>query len=123
MFIEHLDKNIIMVVKGFIMDVRQLIGLRIKEQRLKCKMTQAQLAEKVNVATKHQSCIETGKNFPSADLIEKYAKVFKMDVTDLLTISQGKERKVMEKELSDIIKNANDDEIKLAYKIIKSIVI
>ncbi len=105
------------------MDLRQLIGLRIKEQRLKCKMTQAELAERVNVATKHQSCIETGKNFPSADLIEKYARVFKIDVTDLLTMSQGKERKTMEKEILDIIKNASDEELKLAYKVLKSIFI
>ncbi|MDO5437724.1 MAG: helix-turn-helix transcriptional regulator [bacterium] len=105
------------------MDLKQLIGLRIKEQRLKCGLKQAELAEKVNVAAKHQSCIETGKNFPSADLIEKYARVFKIDVADLLIISQNKDRKTIEKELIEIIKKANDDEIKLAYKILKGIFI
>lgn len=48
------------------MTLKQQLGLRIKELRKKNKLTQAQLAKKVNIATKHESCIETGKNYPSA---------------------------------------------------------
>lgn len=68
------------------MTLKQQLGLRIKELRKKNKLTQAQLAEKVNIATKHESCIETGKNYPSAELIEKYAKVFNLEPAEVLRI-------------------------------------
>lgn len=50
--------------------IKILFGKKIKEYRKKKKLTQAQLAEFVNVDDKHISCIESGKNFPSPDLIE-----------------------------------------------------
>ena len=51
------------------MNIKEQLGLRIKELRLKNGLKQSELAEKVNIATKHQSCIETGRNYPSADVI------------------------------------------------------
>ena len=56
------------------MELKKKLGKRIKELRALNNLKQAQLAEMVGIATKSQSCIETGKNFPFADLIEKYAK-------------------------------------------------
>ncbi len=56
------------------MELKKKLGKRIKELRALNNLKQAQLAEMVGIATKSQSCIETGKNFPSADLIEKYAR-------------------------------------------------
>lgn len=60
------------------MELKKAIGKRIKELRVKTKYTQAELAERVGIASKHQSCIETGKNFPSVELLERYAYVFNM---------------------------------------------
>ena len=45
------------------MNIKNLFGRKIKEYRKKRNLTQAQLAELVNVDDKHISCIESGKNF------------------------------------------------------------
>ena len=73
------------------MELKKKLGRRIKELRTLNNLKQAQLAELAGIATKSQSCIETGKNYPSADLIEKYAKIFKIDVSEVLNISHEKE--------------------------------
>ena len=42
---------------GFIMKLKKLLGKRIQELRTKNGLKQSELAEKVGIATKHQSCI------------------------------------------------------------------
>ena len=41
------------------------MGTRMKRRRKELKMSQAELAEKVNVSNNHISTIETGKQIPS----------------------------------------------------------
>ena len=55
------------------MNIKKDFGLRIKELRNKKRITQYQLAELVGIDPKHMSHIETGRSFPKADLIEKFA--------------------------------------------------
>lgn len=103
------------------MGIKEQLGLRIKELRLKNNLKQSELAEIVNIATKHQSCIETGKNYPSADLIEKYAKAFKIDPSELLYIAHKKELDDILNEINSILKNADEEKIRTIYKIIKAV--
>ena len=103
------------------MELKKKLGRRIKELRTLNNLKQAQLAELAGIATKSQSCIETGKNFPSADLIEKYAKVFKVDVSEILNISHEKEIDILYEEIQSMIKYANKEQIILIYKLIKNI--
>lgn len=44
------------------------MGARIKMRRKELKMSQAELAEKVNVSNNHISSIETGKQLPSLQI-------------------------------------------------------
>lgn len=66
------------------MKLKKLQGKRIQELRTKNGLKQSELAEKIGIATKHQSCIETGKNYPSAEQVENNTKVFGVDVTECL---------------------------------------
>ena len=103
------------------MGIKEILGKRIKNLRIKHNLT---LAEKVNIAHKHQSCIETGKNFPSAELIEKYAQVFNIDATEFLSISSftiKEDRKDVLNRISKNLNKATDYEIYLIDKIIKDI--
>ena len=45
------------------------MGTRMKRRRKELKMSQAELAEKVNVSNNHISSIETGKQIPSLTII------------------------------------------------------
>lgn len=104
------------------MTVKQLLGLRIKELRTKIKLTQAQLAEKVGIDPKHQSCIENGKNFPSADLLDKYAIVFGIETCELFEISHNKSKEQLKKYLINVINNCNEFDLRIIYRIVNSII-
>ena len=82
------------------MELKKLLGKRIQELRHKNNMKQSELAEAVGIATKSQSCIETGKNYPSAELVERYAKTFNVDIADLLTLSHIKTTKELQAKVS-----------------------
>ncbi len=103
------------------MTIKHQLGKRIRELRTKNGFTQEKLAEKVGIDTKHQSCVENGKNFPSADLIERYAKVFKMGANELLIITHQKTAKELLSEINGILKNADENQIRLAYKVFTAI--
>lgn len=58
----------------------------IKVERARHDMTQAQLAEKVNVSRQTIIAIETGKFVPSTILAFKIAAVFQCKVDDLFKL-------------------------------------
>ena len=62
----------------------ELIGQRIKRERLTRNMTQRDLAKEVGVGTPHISKIEAGRESPSDDLLRKIAEVFDCDFNELL---------------------------------------
>lgn len=59
-------------------------GAVIKELREKNKLTQAELAEKLNVSDKTISKWETAKGYPDITLLEPIAKVFGVSITELI---------------------------------------
>ncbi len=60
-------------------------GSVIKRQREKCRLTQNQLAEKLNVSDKAVSKWETGRGFPDISMLESLAKVLNVSVIELLS--------------------------------------
>lgn len=60
-------------------------GAVIKALREKAKLTQAQLAEKLNVSDKTVSKWETGRGYPDVTLLEPLAAVFRVSVAELLS--------------------------------------
>ena len=60
-------------------------GAVIKELREKYHLTQAQLAEKLNVSDKTVSKWETAKGYPDISLLEPIARVFGISVTELIS--------------------------------------
>ena len=80
-----------------------------------------ELAERIGLANKSQSCIETGKNYPSADVVEKYAQAFNLDVSEILNIEHIKSKEELVREMNLIFNKADEKQIITAYRIIKSI--
>ena len=60
-------------------------GAIIKELREKYYMTQAELAEKLNVSDKTISKWETAKGYPDISLLEPIAKVFGISISELIS--------------------------------------
>lgn len=66
---------------------RQLLGARIKELRKKRGLTQDQLAELVDLATRYISLIEVGRNAPSLETIDNLAQALGVELKVLFDFS------------------------------------
>ena len=104
------------------MELKKLLGKRIQELRHKNNMKQSELAEAVGIATKSQSCIETGKNYPSSELVERYAKVFNVDISEMLELAHIKSPKELRQDISSMVSKATDDEITVIHRLVRSII-
>ncbi len=102
------------------MNIKILFGQKIKEYRKKKKLTQAQLAELVNVDDKHISCIESGKNFPSADLIGRLATSLDVEPKDLFEFYHLQETSNLKTDIISMLDKINKEELTLAYKYIRT---
>jgi len=61
----------------------KLLGKRVQKIRKLAGLTQEELAEKVNVSRAYIGYIEQARNTPSIELLEKIAKVLKLNIKDL----------------------------------------
>lgn len=63
------------------------IGKKIQRIRksMKPRLTQEELAEKIGVTTTYIGFIEQGRYAPSLKVLEKIAKVLKVNITELFT--------------------------------------
>lgn len=65
-------------------EVVQQFGVRLRELRLARDITQADLAEKAQVALSHLSKLEKGEAAPGLDLLDRLAKALNTTISDLL---------------------------------------
>jgi len=68
-------------------DIRKHLGSNIKQTRTNLGISQAKLAEMVDMATNYLGLIENGKKFPSAEMIERIAFALGKDTTELFILS------------------------------------
>lgn len=66
-------------------DLRQVLASNMRRQRKKLGLSQGGLAERAETATNYIGMIETGKKFPSIDMIEKIAEALQVDTLDLFS--------------------------------------
>ena len=100
------------------MNIKKDFGQRIKELRNKKGITQYQLAKMVGIDPKHMSHIETGRSFPKADLIEKFANALEIEYPELFNTQHLEDREIIFKKLINYLKNVPDSELQVIYKLI-----
>lgn len=89
------------------MDHKKLLGQRIKYFRKTKKLTQEQLAELVGMEPNSISIIESGRNFPTLNSLEKIAKALDIELNILFRYSRTQTN-------SEIIDNINFELTKLS---------
>ena len=102
------------------LDIKKLLGKRIKELRTGKKLTKAQLAEAVEVAERTLSKIECGQTFVTADTLAKIITALEVEPTELFNFKHLEEKEILKKELIEAI-NTEKVYIKLMYQFYKSI--
>jgi len=73
-------------------DIKRHLGANIRNYRTQLGISQAKLAETVNMATNYLGLVENGKKYPSADMVERIASALGKDSTDLFILTPIEER-------------------------------
>ena len=63
--------------------LREILAHNLKKKRRNCGLSQAKLAEMVKVSTHHIATIETAKNYPTLDLVERIANALDIEIYEL----------------------------------------
>ena len=92
-------------------EVQSVLAYNIKKCRKTKGLTQEQLAEKAQTSTNYIGSIETGKKYPSPQMMDKLAKaldinpleLFKKESPNIQSIKRSLEEKIQEV-LNDVLK-------------------
>lgn len=105
-------------------DARELdfkaIGQRIKIARIKKRLTQEAVSEKVNITTQHMSNIETGNSSVSLPTLIAIANVLYVTIDELLCDAVLNSKVIFENELNEILKDCNEYETRFIVDIVKA---
>ena len=102
-------------------DELNILGKRIAELRSKKGLTQEQLAELVGYSTNHISKLELARTNPSFELLIKIAAALNIELKDLFDFKDYITPEHLRNDMIKIIKSSTDKQIKLLYKIFRSI--
>lgn len=100
---------------------KELLGARIKELRKVRDLSQDQLSEKIGIDPKHLSRIEVGKSYPSITTLEKIAYALDVEIKDLFEYMHHMRNKELIEALNKLIKEANEDNLRLIFKVVSAI--
>ncbi|MBD5402890.1 helix-turn-helix transcriptional regulator [bacterium] len=103
--------------------IKILFGRKLRELRKKRDLTQAQLAEIVSVDDKHISCLESGKNFPSPELLERFASAFHVEPKDLFEFYHLQNPDDLIADMEIMLQKLTQEELVLVYKYIRTFLI
>jgi transcriptional regulator with XRE-family HTH domain len=104
------------------MDIKKMIGVRIAEVRKKKGMTQKKLAEKMGISPTYLSSIERGKENPTLDMLIILAKSLGVDLGVIFTLPQIEDPAKRKSLINSLLNKADDDQLKLALKVLSSII-
>jgi len=99
------------------MEEKKLLGLRIKELRIRKGYSQEQLSELINVDPTTISNIENGKNYPTLINLENLINVLNISFIDVFDFEHKNTNEDLVKKITVILQQ-NPEKIEDFYKII-----
>jgi transcriptional regulator with XRE-family HTH domain len=99
-------------------NIRTVLANNIKAYRSASGLTQAKLAEKADTSTHYIGMIETKKNFPSPEMLERIAAALGIDTLDLfstrrnLSVTLKNYRKAAMKDVRNLVTSYFDERLK-----------
>ena len=100
-----------------IINDKKLIGLKIKQQRKRLKMTQFELAEKIGIHEKQLSRIEAGLHFPSLENFIKIINILNLNLKDF----ESKNASPLKDDINQILNESTDTELRIYHDVIQSL--
>ena len=89
------------------MDVKLLLGKRIRELRKERNISQEALAEVIGIEANNLSRIENGKNYPSPDNINKIANALNISIDKLFVFYHHKNYSEIKREIILALEDEN----------------
>lgn len=108
--------------RGYAVDIKQMIGVRIAELRTRKGMTQEKLAARMSTSPKWLSSLEHGKENPTLDKLISLAQALDVDLGEIFTFVEVENPRKRKALLEGLLKKADDEQLKLAAKILKAII-
>lgn len=121
MFFYLNGKPIIKAMTTGDLEIRQLIGLRIKQLRRARELSQEELSEKVGISSKYLSSIERGKENPTLDTFIRLALALNVEISELFNYMHEKSPGELRQTILSMIKGSDKEKLELATKIVKDI--
>ena len=72
-------------------NLREILAQNLKENRKKCGISQAKLAEKANITTQFIAMIEVSRKFPSPEMLDRIAKALGIEAHELFNVKTSPE--------------------------------
>lgn len=97
-------------------DNKKILGKRIKQLRKLAGFTQDDLAERIGIETGSLSGIESGRNFPSMNTVEKISNALKVELRALFDFDRTLSVQEMKRFIIENIDRLDDCQIPYIYK-------
>ena len=72
-------------------NIREILAQNLKKNRRKLGITQPMLAERAGLSTHYLGMIEIGRNFPTADVLERLAEALGIETHELFAVPASPE--------------------------------
>ena len=102
-------------------ELKKKFGLRVKELRKSLKLTQEQLAEKIEMDTPNLCRMENGTHFPHTRNLVKLASSRGVEVKDLFDYKHIDTKEDLIQKISVFLQNAKHEDVEFIYKIVKGL--
>lgn len=100
---------------------REILGKRIREERLRLKLTQEQLSEKIDVTASYLGAVERGEKSMTLEKLIDLINVFDVSMDYILSDFIPPKIDKKDEDISGMINNMNDRQRRLTLEIAKLI--
>ena len=107
--------------KNEVMKLADVVGRAIARQRMRCKLSQEEVAEKLGIGSEAVSRIERGKVMPNIERLAELAMIFGCETAELLTESSSRSED-QARRLNDLLATLNTDDRQLVMGLVESLV-
>jgi DNA-binding XRE family transcriptional regulator len=83
-------------------------------------MTQEQLAEQVDLATRYISLIEVGRSSPSLETIENIARALQVEIRDLFEFVHLQPGEITPQAIQELLQDMDDKTARTVFKMVRA---
>lgn len=103
------------------MNIKQLLGLKIKNLRKKKRISQEHFSELLNMNPRQIVRIENGESFPTAENLEKIASTLGITVQELFYNECFMPDDILKAKIADQIEDMDSERLRMLYLMVSNL--